>query len=73
MCLATLIENLPALIEKSPKILNLKLKKTKSMNSKETFSRDVTHIAFECFNSCPRRLKCKTYEITCNLLEPRQL
>ena len=54
---ATLIENFPALIEISPKILNLKLKSSVcfciyietswriwSMNSKETFSRNAADI-----------------------------
>ena len=35
--------------------------RTWSLNSKETFSRDVTHIAFEYSNSCPRSFDRKTY------------
>ena len=64
---ATLIENFPALIEKSHKILNLVFVSistwTQGMISKETFSRDAAHIIDLQSYSCPRFFNCKTYEI----------
>ena len=80
---ATPIENLPALIEKSPKDLNPEFKdymdtswRIWTMNSKETFSRDAAHIIDLHLNvqtTVPDISTLKLMKYTCNLLEPFQL
>ena len=80
---ASPIENIHALIEKSPKDLNPELKdymdtswRIWTMNSKITFPRDAAHIIdlhLNILTPVPDISTLKLMKYTCNLLEPFEL